>query len=210
MNHQQRSKLIEIAKKGIIKNDPAHDFIHALQVMKNAEKIAREEGGDLDIVIPAALFHNFIDKPKNDHNWSNFKSKTESAKKAGEILSNIPEFSKGKIEAVKSAIMACTGSRNDSISLEGKIARDADDLEATGAMIIARAFISAGVMKRPICKLDDDPFCKNRKEGFYTLDYLATRLGFEDKMYTKTASEMAKKRNIFLRKFFEELETEMH
>ena len=38
--------------------DPAHDFDHVLRVTRMAERIARAEGADVDIVRTAALLHD--------------------------------------------------------------------------------------------------------------------------------------------------------
>jgi uncharacterized protein len=60
-----KNQLIAIAKEKIPGTDVSHDFEHALRVLSNAEKIAKEESGDLEIIIPAALFHDLIVYPKN-------------------------------------------------------------------------------------------------------------------------------------------------
>ena len=59
LNGFLRSRLVEIAKKRI-KNDMSHAIHHTLRVMNLGETIAKAEKADLDVVIPAALFHDLI------------------------------------------------------------------------------------------------------------------------------------------------------
>ena len=65
MNKHLRRILIQIAEEEIKGNDSSHDFLHAKRVLENAELIQSKEGGDLDILIPAALFHDVVIYPKN-------------------------------------------------------------------------------------------------------------------------------------------------
>jgi uncharacterized protein len=66
-------------------------------------------------------------------------------------------------------------------------------------------------MKRPLYNLED-PFCKNRspQELNFGLDlFYARLLKAKDKMYTKTAKIIAKRRTTFLRNFLRELFLEL-
>jgi len=65
MNRNLREQLIKIAKEKIPNTDVSHDFEHALRVLTNAERIGKTEKGDLDIIIPAALFHDVVVYQKN-------------------------------------------------------------------------------------------------------------------------------------------------
>lgn len=56
MNARLRKKLLEVARKRV-RNDPPHDFNHLYRVLTLAERIARNEGADLDIVVPAPAAH---------------------------------------------------------------------------------------------------------------------------------------------------------
>lgn len=96
MNLQLKEKLINIAKDEISSEDVSHDFEHSYRVLMNAEELVKKEGGDLDIVIPAALFHDVITYPKNQVN--SYNSQIASAEKAGKILADIIEYPKDKIK----------------------------------------------------------------------------------------------------------------
>jgi uncharacterized protein len=208
MNKKLRGTLMAIAKKRI-KSDVSHDFTHAYRVLTLAEKIAKSEKADLDIVVPAALFHDVIiykGTPK-------YKYETqESAKLASEILKKVKGYPQSKIEKAAYSISVCSFSKNIRPKLlEAKILQDADLLEATGAIAIMRTFASTMTMHNTFYDTDD-PFCKNRKpnDKLYSLDLFFTRLLVANqRMHTKMAKQIAKTRINFLHKFIKELSLEL-
>jgi uncharacterized protein len=210
MDLRLRERLVNIAKKRLTCEDVSHDVMHTLRVLKNAEMLVKKEGGDPDIVIPAALFHDIIVYPK-DHKKSHM-SQLESAYEAENILKSIYEYPKDKIKHVKTAISECSFSKNTLPStFESKILQDADKLDSTGVISIMRTFSSSGQMKRPFYH-DKDPFCKHREPDSkrYALDLFYNRLLVaKDRMHTKTAEKIAKRRTDILKKFLKELEIEL-
>lgn len=205
-----RNQLIKIAKEKIPDVDASHDFEHALRVLTNAENIAKGEGGDLDVIVPAALFHDLVVYQKNHP--EKHKSQEESAEEAEKILSSLDGFPKQKIGEVKNCILECSFSKGiQPKTLESKIIQDADGLEATGAISIMRTFSSTGQMKRAFYN-SNDPFCENRAVDALTfgLDLFFERLLMvTDRMHTKTARKIAERRTEFLRVFLEELKIEL-
>lgn len=109
MNAKLRNQLIEIAKEKIPNTDVSHDFDHALRVLTNAERIVKTEKGDLDIIIPATLFHDIVVYQKNHPD--SHKSQEESAILAEKILNKYSDFPKEKIERVKTCILECSFSK---------------------------------------------------------------------------------------------------
>jgi len=210
MNSKLKNKLIKIAREKISNDDASHDLEHALRVLASAERIAKEEKADPDIIVPAALFHDLVVYPKNHP--EKHKSQEESAELAAKILDKIPEFPKKKIEKIKICILECSFSKGIVPKLlESKILQDADGLEATGAISIMRTYSSTGQMKRPFYN-SKDPFCKNREADNtkFALDLFYTRLlKVEARMHTKKAKEIAKRRTAFLNQFLKELELEL-
>jgi uncharacterized protein len=205
-----RNTLIATASKQYDKNDPSHDIDHALRVLSLSQKIARAENADLDIVIPAALFHDVISYPKNHP--KRLLSSEESANFIKNILKKSDTFSKQKIDKVYEAIKVCSFTKGiQPTFLEAKILQDADRLEAMGAISIMRTFSSAGVMNRrfydPV-----DPFCKKRKpdDSKYALDLFFTRLlVIQKRLHTRTAKTIAKQRLRFLKSFLIEFNFEL-
>ena len=130
MDKYLRIKLIKLAKSYVKNDDPSHDFQHSLRVLANAELISKIEKADLDVLVPACLFHDVINHPKNSSR-AQFSS-DESADFTQKILSDINEFPKNKIKDVYITIKSCSFSKGIlPDSLEAKILQDADGLEAT-------------------------------------------------------------------------------
>ncbi|MDO8507393.1 MAG: HD domain-containing protein [bacterium] len=205
-----RNQLIKIAKEKIPDVDASHDFEHALRVLTNAQNIVKGEGGDLDVIVPAALFHDLVVYQKNHP--EKHKSQEESAEEAQKILNSLEGFPKQKIEEVKNCILECSFSKSiQPKTLESKIIQDSDGLEATGAISIMRTFSSTGQMKRAFYN-SNDPFCENREVDALTfgLDLFFERLLMvADRMHTKTARKIAERRTEFLKVFLEELKIEL-
>lgn len=175
------------------------------------ELIAKQENADLEILIPSAIFHDIIIYPKNDERSKN--AQNESANFAKKILNEFEDYPEEKIADVEYAIRTCSYSMNlQHKTIEAKILQDADSLEATGAISIMRTFASTGQMKRPFY-CETDAFCDNRKPNSkkYGLDLFFNRLLIvKERMYTKTAKEIAERRTKFLISFLDELKIELN
>jgi|TARA_B100002003_G_scaffold240308_1_gene260725 uncharacterized protein len=205
---EMREILIEKAREIISCDDPSHDINHPLRVLKTAEYIVKYEGGDLEVIIPAALLHDAVNHPKNDPR-SRY-SADESAIVARDILKQFPNYDPTKIIKVEEAIVEHSYTNGiKPKSLESKIIQDADRLEATGVISIMRTFSSAGQMKREFYN-PKDPFCEQREPGNYAIDLFYKRLlKVGDQMNTKTAKRLAEKRTEFLYSFLEQLKDEI-
>ncbi|MDD5251670.1 MAG: HD domain-containing protein [Patescibacteria group bacterium] len=210
MKRGLRDALTGIAASKISGDDPSHDLNHAFRVLSTAEKIAREEKADLDIIVPAALFHDIVNYPKNDPR--RIHSADESAEQTKKILEAVDDYPKEKIEKVVQAIRSCSFSKGIVPDLlEAKILQDADGLEATGAISVMRTFASTGGMKRTFYN-NEDPFAANRQpdDMKYALDLFFTRLlKVKERMHTKGAKKIAERRTDFLKKFLKEFELEL-
>lgn len=209
MNKQLRKTLIRIAEREVV-NDPSHDVNHALRVLALSEKIAKRESCDLDIIIPAAVFHDIINYPKNHH--KRLYSSDESARQTKKILKQLNSYPKHKIDKVCETIRLCSFTKGLTPDfLEAKILQDADSLEAMGAISIMRTFSSAGIMNKTFYDATD-PFCKRRKpnDSKYALDLFFTRLlVVQRRLHTETAKKMAERRVKFLKTFLRELRFEL-
>lgn len=191
-------------------NDVSHDVLHAQRVLHLAEQIAAVEGGDIEIMAPAALFHDIICYPKDSPDSE--LSPIHSAELAADILQTILGYPRSKIQSVHKIIKNCSFSKNIvAMTIEERIIQDADRLEATGAISIMRTFASTGIMRHMFYN-EEDPFCVHRQadSNLYGLDLFYTRLlKIKDMLYTGTAMYMAAERTEFLHSFLKQLRREI-
>lgn len=211
MDERLRARLLDEARARVSHEDPSHDIGHLVRVLQMAERLAAREGGDIDIIVPAALFHDLVNYPKNDPRSAH--AADESAALAEKFLTQVLEYPHEKIARVREAIVSHSFRKGMTpTSLEAQIVQDADRLEATGAIAIMRTFASTGQMKRQFYH-PEDPFCAARAPEplSYALDLFYDRLlKVEGRMNTKTAKRIARGRTKFLEKFLKQFEKELH
>lgn len=215
MDSGARAELLRIADSRQVKDDPSHDFAHVRRVAYLADRIAEAEGADRDVVYAAALFHDTVvyrkDSPQS-HNESE-----ESAAVAGETLRAVPGFPQEKITAVGQCIRECSFSKALAPSSpESSALQDADLLESTGAIAIARTFSSGGQMGRKFYD-PTDPFRRAGEPKFSSGKAVATSLDLfyarllkaKDRIHGAYARGIADRRAAFLEAFLRELELEL-
>jgi uncharacterized protein len=190
--------------------DPGHDFEHVMRVYKNAQRIGREEGADMKILLAAVLLHDLVVYPKGSAKRS--KSADDSADIAEKILQK-RGWAKSAIDRVSYCIRTHSYSKGiRPMTLEAKILQDADRLDALGAIGIARTFSVGGSENRKFYN-PDDPFWKSSREPddrVWTLDHFQAKLlHLENTLHTKTARTVARQRTRFMRDFIKELASEI-
>jgi uncharacterized protein len=190
--------------------DPAHDFHHVMRVYKNAKRIGRREGTNMDILLPAVLLHDLIVYPKGSTKSS--KSSEESADLAENILRSYG-YPQDQINQICYCIRVHSYSKRlVPASLEARILQDADRLDALGAVGIARTFSVGGSENRTIYN-PNDPFCRSERDlddMQWTLDHFQTKLlKLENFMHSQTAKKIAKERARFMKLFIRQLQKEI-
>ncbi len=113
-------------------------------------------------------------------------------------------WSADKSDAVAHAIMAHSYSAGiEPRSIEARILRDADRLDALGAIGIARTFAVSGRLGRPLYDVTDpEAMRRPLDDASYALDHFAAKLlKLEDGMLTETGRYLAKQRTEFMRQF---------
>jgi len=156
-------------------SDPAHDLAHFRRVVATAKRLAQEEGARLDVVIPAAWFHDFVNVPKNDPRRS--QASKLSAEAACNYLREV-DYPEEHLDDIYHAIEAHSFSAQiEPRTVEASVVQDADRLDGLGAIGIARCFSVAGLLKRRIYDLDD-PFALEREldDLVYTIDHFYVKL----------------------------------
>ena len=135
--------------------DSAHDKEHIYRVLYNALHIAKTERNvDYDILICACLLHD-IGRKDQFENPNVCHAMVGSEKAYSFLVSN--GFESEYAEKVKQCIRTHRYRKNNlPESLEAKILFDADKLDATGTMGIARTLIYKGTVSEPIYTLLPD------------------------------------------------------
>lgn len=183
------------------RKDPSHDIYHVLRVAELAYHLGIHERADLQVVVPAAIFHDVIVYPKNSD--KRHLSNEHSAEFAARVLKRF-DYPSQKIQAVAEAIKCCSFSKGlKPASLEAQVVQDADLLESCGVVALMRGFASAGIMNK-ILFHPSDPFGKSRPfdDLKYGLDLVFTRYSrVPSKLNTRSAKRLVRVKIMAIREF---------
>lgn len=186
--------------------DASHDWQHIERVLENALHIAQAEGGDLAMIELAVLLHDVSD-PK-------YKKTGEDPEQ--EILQQLALSDKERSD-IRSIIRTVSfkGGKNDEPeSLEGRIVRDADRLDAIGAIGIARAFAYGGAKGRKLYDRDEQARTAMTESEYRNGDtstvthFYEKLLLLKELMVTDSGKQMAEERHRFMLSFLEQLQNE--
>ncbi|WP_172369356.1 HD domain-containing protein [Sporosarcina jiandibaonis] len=188
--------------------DASHDLDHIDRVMKNAMEIAATEPSANESIIKlGVLLHDIEDA----------KYKLEDTISVKEILEL-----HGADEKLIDEVVACIdsvsfsgGNEKPFTSIEGAIIRDADRLDAIGAIGIARAFTFGGARGRKLYDANEEAR-KKMSEEEYRKEETATVTHFHEKllllkdlMVTTEGKRLAKERHQFMVEFLKQLNREI-
>lgn len=179
-----------------------HDMAHAWRVFNVGVQLAETEGADRQIVGAAALTHDIHRIMAEDGEYIHPE---ESLPEVREIL-NETAFPAEKISAVCHCVVVhdeyeYKDETRPAETIEAKILRDADNLDAIGAVGVARCFAFNGIVGNPLW----DP---TEEEASGVGHFHEKLLKLKDEMNTDAAREIAKKRHEFLMTFIEQFEAE--
>ena len=196
----------------------AHDFKHVNRVRGWALCIAKDEGLDLELIEAAALLHDIgltclKVEQRNQHAQA-------SAELATQFLNEQQLFTHHEIEVIADAIR-CHSSPNGGGVL-GAVLRDADKLDALGAVGLMRAFTSK------YAKPEYDPrhtkgstwqmtmsefekrFAEGKGIGEYILDQVNFQISFYGELHTETARQIGKPLVDFMKAYIIQLDSEIN
>lgn len=196
-------------KRELSQDHSGHNHQHAERVVRNARKIIQGEGGDEKIILTAAWLHDCIDKKL----FTDIEGQIGKVRRFLEEQSFLPE----ELEEVMYIIQNISYNKGENkplTSLNAMIVRDADRLDAIGAMGIIRT-IEYGATQGRLFYDDENIKREEGRVGWNhptdtSLSHFYDKLlKLEALMHTPTAKEMAKERTEFLKKFIEEFYREM-
>jgi len=187
--------------------DASHDFQHIERVYQNALAILHSEPtADEEVVKIAVLLHDVSDKKY-----------TDSKEKEEQLIAEL-SVSEGKKQHIRDCIAQVSfngGNELEATSLEAKIVRDADRLDAIGAIGIARTFAYGGAKGRKLYDKQEEART-NMSESEYRQNNTASVTHFYEKllllkdlMVTEKGKQMALERHQFMESFLKQLQHEI-
>ena len=214
LSKREEDEIRKYVKERLKNADIAHRFDHIEYVVKLAKKIGKKEGANLRILIPAAYLHDISFRGEG------YANHTERSVREAETLLRKIGFSEKEIEKIKETIISSSfESFTKGIepkSIEGKVLRDADWLEAMGARGIARAFAfgsyygckELGKVKWNLKKPPKLKFNLNKPDPSPIYHFFSKLLHLKEKMLTKTGKKLAEKRHKFMIEFLKRYKAE--
>jgi len=192
--------------------DSSHDKHHIYRVLNSALDIANYvEIEDIDVLIAACLLHD-IGREKQFSNPELCHAQIGSEMAYEYLLSR--QWTAKKSAHVKECI-SCHRYRgnNKPQSLEAKILFDADKLDVSGAMGIARTLMYKAQVAGPLYILDEDGEiiidAKNTESTSFFQEYNYKLKNVYDSLYTERAKEIAIKRQKTAADFYDGLFAEI-
>jgi|YNPNPStandDraft_1061719.scaffolds.fasta_scaffold11341_2 uncharacterized protein len=200
---------IEQARRWYSQTDAVHNFEHVLRVYSMAERLAKSEGADIEIVRAAALLHDVMDTQPGSAERSNHH--LTSAEFAGQVL-RTEGWAEERIAAVLHCIRAhrFRDDHEPPRTMEAKVLFDADKLDVLGATGIERAIAYAILAGQPVYAEPSQTFLTTgRKEpgephSAYH-EFLFKLQNIKDRLFTPTARRIAEERHAYLAGFFARL-----
>lgn len=173
-----------------------HDMHHVWRVFRLTQRFANELGADSDVVGCAALVHD-LHRAVGD----GIGCAPEETLSMVEAMLEGTGLDDDQIAAVKRCVavhddLGFRGDNPEPETIEAKILRDADNIDAIGAIGVARTFAFGGVHGTPIW----DPVGEEYSQLYHFEDKL---LRLQDELHTEPAQQLSEERHAFLELFFE-------
>ena len=216
------SSTIEFVKAELTGAEGGHDWWHIYRVWKTSCTIANEENVNQLVVELGALLHDIADAKFHNGDETIGPRKASEFMEGLSIDSEVIEHVIKIIENIsfKSSLLADRGGSHglNFHSEELAVVRDADRLDAIGAIGISRTFNYGGFKNRAIYDPDIAPNLNMTKEEYKnstapTINHFYEKLLLlKDRMHTDTGKRLAAERHQvmedFLSQFYREWEGE--
>jgi uncharacterized protein len=192
-----------------------HDLSHLDRVYGLAEHLRLKEGGDPLVLAAASYVHDF-------HRVVEHKAGSYDAHVERTTIDDLIQKALGAVDfpgALIPHVCDCvaftdrysfSGHALESPSIEARILRDADNLDALGAIGVARAFMFGGALREPIWIAGVEPsdIYEAGKTTSVVHHFHEKLLRLKDDMLTASGRELAEERHEFMVLFLDELKRE--
>lgn len=188
--------------------DSAHDLAHIDRVWLNVQALA-DERANLKVLLGATYLHDLVNLPKDSPQRT--LASRMAAEKAAPVLAEL-RFTPREIAAAQHAIEAHSFSAGiPPETQEARILRDADRLDALGAIGVARTFAVAGALGQELYH-PEDPFAETRdlNDIRFSIDHWRVKLlKLPEGMLTERGRTMARDRVALMLSFLESFAAEI-
>lgn len=188
-----------------------HDWFHIYRVWKTAVTLAKEEKVDLFVVNLGALLHDIADAKFHNGNEEIGPKKAEAFLKSLSVEQDVIDHI---IHIIRFISFKNRNQKQGDESKELQVIRDADRLDAIGAIGIARAFNYGGYKGRTLYDPSIKPKLDKTKEEYKaatepTINHFYEKLLLlKEMMHTDSARKMAEKRHQFMEQYLEQFYAE--
>ena len=187
-----------------------HDWFHIERVWKMAKRIQSKEGGDLEKVELLALLHDIGDT----RNYEFEEKKGPLVLRGMMDILDMPKEQQDELVKIIGEMKYQGDDTKAPESLEGRIAQDADMLDALGAIGVARVFATGGHIKRvlhhpehkPRRRMTREDYVFRKQEGT-SINYFSEKVLKLPKLFnTATGKKLAERRVKFIEHFLKEFD----
>jgi uncharacterized protein len=201
----------QLVKTKFTNQEGSHDWFHIDRVRRTALYLQSHEGGDAELIELAALLHDYSD---HKYNGGDFEAGAKEVQHLLLSLGAAPNLALQVAQIVQ--IVSYKGAKvaDQNTTLEGQIVRDADRLDAIGAIGIARAFSYGGSRARALYDPSIAPTLHDSKEAYakdkgHTINHFYEKLLLlKDRMETPTAQRLAAQRHTVMEQFIAQFKQE--
>ncbi|KKP95675.1 MAG: hypothetical protein US25_C0014G0004 [Candidatus Moranbacteria bacterium GW2011_GWE1_36_7] len=186
-----------------------HDWSHVERVRKMALHVGKLEKANVQVLEIASLLHD-IGRRDEMKSKGLFCHAEKGAELAIEILDRYCIENEMKKEIIHCIFTHRNRTTKKPESLEAKILFDADKLDSSGAVSVARDFLFAGnAGSNCLYTGNEKKLAKSKINYSYTkedsaiLEYEINLKYIKDRMLTNTGKNIAKERHKFMKDFFE-------
>jgi uncharacterized protein len=213
----QIMEIISLVREEYVPDSPTHDHSHLARVASLSSRICSDEGGDQLISVSAAWLHD-LHREAQTEGGEFFVSPERLDERAERILtragvpSNIhPEI----LEAIHYTDRFSFSDRSVyKTTIEAKAVRDADCLDAIGAIGVARAFSFGGAHGIPLwndaAPPEDNMYLQSERPASTIQHFYDKLLRLVGEFETPTAIMLAAGRHAYLRQFVDQFLQELN
>ncbi len=204
-------RITEYVKRKLNEVDAGHNFSHTERVLNNARQINKHEKAETFIIEMGALLHDVTDEK--------LFNKREAEKELSAFLqqTGLHDLQISRLfELINSVSFGNEFESSAVLTKEQKVVRDADRLDAIGAIGIARTFHYGGTKNREIYNKEISPRLYSSRDEYRnstspTINHFYEKLLLlKDRMETQEGKRLAQERHdfmeLFLEHFFNEVE----